>query len=60
MLLDGLKVRRKRLKFGEFIKSENGEFEFMELVEEEGFEKEVVYYEENEEILEDGIVYKVS
>ncbi|XP_065923059.1 ankyrin-2 isoform X42 [Magallana gigas] len=60
VLPDGSKVRRKRFKSGESIKSENGEPESMELVEEEGPEKEAVHYEENEEILEDGTVHKVS
>nr|XP_022319714.1 uncharacterized protein LOC111122316 isoform X11 [Crassostrea virginica] len=60
VLTDGSKVTRKRFKSGDSIKSENGEPECMELVEEEGPEKEDVKYEENEEILEDGTVHRIS
>ncbi|XP_061181777.1 ankyrin-2-like [Saccostrea echinata] len=60
VLPDGSKVIRKRFKSGDSIKGENGEQESMELVEEEGPEVEDVKYEEDEEVLEDGTVHRIS
>jgi hypothetical protein len=60
VLPDGSKVKRKRFKSGDSFKGDNGEQECMELVEEEGPEKEDVKYEEDEEVLEDGTVHRIS
>ncbi|XP_056019553.1 ankyrin-2-like isoform X16 [Ostrea edulis] len=60
VLPDGSKVKRKRFKSGDSGKGENGEQECMELVEEEGPEKEDVKFEEDEEVLDDGTVHRIS
>ncbi|XP_062581046.1 ankyrin-2-like isoform X30 [Saccostrea cucullata] len=60
VLADGSKVIRKRYKSGDSNKGDNGEQESMELVEEEGPEVEDVKYEEDEEVLDDGTVHRIS